>query len=79
MDKLRELIMHRAYISALEEEIYSDCLKDSVCELLDYLHNGYDENCEKLIDNCLYYEKKHEEAINNKIEYSKMVKRLGLK
>lgn len=79
MNKLREIIAHKARISVLEEEFYSDCLTESACELLEYLHNGYDENCEKLIDNCLYYENKKREAINNKKEFSKICERLGIK
>ena len=79
MDKLKKLIAHKAYASKLEEELYTDCLNDAVCELLDYLHNGYDENCEKLIDNCLYYKQKQKKAANDKNEYSKMMKRLGSK
>lgn len=79
MDKLRKLILHKVFVSKLEEEIYSDCLVESVRELLEYLHNGYDDNCEKLIDNCLYYENKCTKATNDKIEFTKMAKRLGLK
>lgn len=79
MDKLRKLIVHKMYVSKLEEEFFTDCLNDSLRELLEYLHNGYDENCEKLIDNCLYYEQKCTKATNDKKEFTKMAKRLGLK
>jgi hypothetical protein len=79
MNKLRELIIHKAYVSQLEEDIYKDCLSESMCELLESLHYGYNENCDKLIENCLYYEQKLKEASNKRKDFSKMSKRLGLK
>lgn len=79
MNKLRELIIHKAYVSQLEEDIYKDCLSESMCELLESLHYGYNENCDKLIDNCLYYEQKLKEASDKRKEFSKMSRRLRLK
>ena len=79
MNTIREIIVNKLRRSSIEVDIYFDQLNMAVCELLNYLHNGYDENCEKLIDNCLYYENLYTEALKSRNEYFQMAKRLGIK
>lgn len=79
MDKIRELIAHKLYVSDWEVSFYSYCFRESEQELMEYILSGYlDENCEILCNNCVYYRDKLLKAINDYDEYSRLAKRLGL-